>query len=164
MKLQTLKLRLMRITFYTIQKPSEIMHNLYPNSRNYLGRSFSHILKYLQTSSLPNIPNCNTTYQLPYLRFINLYLWIQRYKCLLDQTISLVTLKIVKNDTKGENLGSQDYVTNLPRCLRQCNHHWHRRNTDRCHVNKRYNWWCTNGNSDPKIRQKPSLGSKKYDV
>ena len=78
MKLQTLKLRLVHITFYTIQQPSEIMHNLYPNSRNYLGKSFSHILKYLQTSSLPNIPNCNTTYQLPYLRFIRLYLWIQR--------------------------------------------------------------------------------------
>ena len=33
MKLQTLKLRLVCITFYTIQQPSEIMHNLYPNSR-----------------------------------------------------------------------------------------------------------------------------------
>ena len=35
MKLQTLKLRLMHITFYTIQQPFEIMHNLYPNSQNY---------------------------------------------------------------------------------------------------------------------------------
>ena len=56
------------------------MHNLCPNPRNYLGRSFSHILRYLQTLSLPNIRNCDTTYQLPYLRFIDLYLWIQRYQ------------------------------------------------------------------------------------
>ena len=34
MKLHTLKLHLVHITFYTIQQPSEIMHNLYPNSRN----------------------------------------------------------------------------------------------------------------------------------
>ena len=40
---------------------------------NYLGRSISHILEYLQTSSLPNIPICNTTYQLPYLRFMTLF-------------------------------------------------------------------------------------------
>ena len=60
MKLQTLKLCLVRITFYIIQQPYEIMHNLCPNSRNYLGRSLSLILKCLQTSSLPNIPICNT--------------------------------------------------------------------------------------------------------
>ena len=78
MKLQSLNLRLLHITFYTIQQTSEIMHNLCPNSINYSGRSFSHILKYLQTSSFPNIPICNTTYQLPYFRFIRLHLWIQR--------------------------------------------------------------------------------------
>ena len=33
------------------------MHNLYPNPINYLGRSFSYILEYLQTSNLSNIPN-----------------------------------------------------------------------------------------------------------
>ena len=31
------------------------MHKLCPNPRNYLGRSFGHILEYLQTSRLPNI-------------------------------------------------------------------------------------------------------------
>ena len=80
MKLQSLKLRLLRITFNTIQQTSEIMHNLCPNPRNFLGKAFSHILKYLQTLSLPNIPNCNITYQLSYLSFISLYLWIQRYQ------------------------------------------------------------------------------------
>ena len=54
------------------------MHYLCPIPKNNLGKSFNHILKYLQISSLPNIPNCNTTYQLPYLRFISLNLWIQR--------------------------------------------------------------------------------------
>ena len=53
---------MLRITFYIIQRTFEIMHNLCPNPRNYLGRSFNHILKYLQTSSLPNLPNCDTTY------------------------------------------------------------------------------------------------------
>ena len=78
MKLHTPKLRLMCSTFYMVQNPSKIMYNLYPNSGNYLSRSFKHILKYLQTQSHPNIPNCNIAYQLPYLRFISLYLWIRR--------------------------------------------------------------------------------------
>ena len=65
MKFQLSKLRLLRITFYVVQRTSEIMHNLCPNPINYLGRSFRHILEYLQTFRLPNIPNCDTTYQLP---------------------------------------------------------------------------------------------------
>ena len=31
---------LMRITFYTIQNPFEIMHNLYPNSQKLFGQIF----------------------------------------------------------------------------------------------------------------------------
>ena len=61
MKLQLSKLRLLRITFYVVQRTSEIIHNLCPDPINYLGRSFRHILEYLQTSSLPNILNCDTT-------------------------------------------------------------------------------------------------------
>ena len=49
----------------------------YRDHKNDLDKSFSHILEYLQLSSLPNIPNCDTTYQLPCFKFINLYLWIQ---------------------------------------------------------------------------------------
>ena len=52
------------------------------------GLSVICILKYLQTSSLPNIPNCNTAYQLPYLRFISLYLWIRRDQIFFHQTMS----------------------------------------------------------------------------
>ena len=43
------------------------MHNLCPNPRNYFGRSFSHILKYLQTSSFPK-------YQIVIL-LTNCYIW-----------------------------------------------------------------------------------------
>ena len=39
-KLQSLKLRLLRITLYTIQQTSEIMHNLCPNPKNYIGQAF----------------------------------------------------------------------------------------------------------------------------
>ena len=46
MKLQSLKLRWLRITFYTIQQTSEIMHNICPNPINYLGKSFNDIFKY----------------------------------------------------------------------------------------------------------------------
>ena len=49
----------------------KIIHNRCPNPINYLGRSFNHTWEYLQTSSLPNIPNCDNTYQLPYFRFID---------------------------------------------------------------------------------------------
>ena len=71
MELQSFELRLLHITVYTIhnvQRTSEIMYNLCTNSMNDLGKSFSHILKYREISSLLNIiPNCDTTYQLPYL-------------------------------------------------------------------------------------------------
>ena len=64
------------------------MHNLFPNPKNYLCMYFGHILEYLQTSCLPNTPNCDTTQQTPYFRFISIYLWIQRYNCFLHQTMS----------------------------------------------------------------------------
>ena len=44
----------LRLTFYVIQRNFEIMHNLYPNPKNYSGNSLSHILKYFQRSSLTN--------------------------------------------------------------------------------------------------------------
>ena len=61
MKLQSFELR-MCVTFYIIQRTSEIMHNLCLNYRNYLGKFFSQLLKYFRTPSLAIIPNCDTTY------------------------------------------------------------------------------------------------------
>ena len=57
MELQSFELRLLHITVYTIhnvQRTSEIMYNLCTNSMNDLGKSFSHILKYREISSLLN--------------------------------------------------------------------------------------------------------------
>ena len=44
------------------------------------GQVFQSHFEIPSTLSLPNIPNCDTAYQLPYLRFVGLYLWIQRYQ------------------------------------------------------------------------------------
>ena len=68
MKFQSLEVPLLRITFHIIQRTSEIIGNLCPNPKNYLSKSLRDILKYL-----PNIQNCDTTYQLPYLRFMTLF-------------------------------------------------------------------------------------------
>ena len=48
MKLQMLKLRLVRITFYTFQQPSKIMHNLYPNSINDLSWKILDVLQVMK--------------------------------------------------------------------------------------------------------------------
>ena len=112
MKLQSFELHFLHITFYVIQRTSEIMHNLCPNPINYLGRSFRHILEYLQTSSLSNIPNCDTTYQKPskyttlllHLNFfyyqvipISLLSYICRFpKCIMKSIINFWMVKLIQ--------------------------------------------------------------------